>query len=237
MAIRTVIVDDEKPSREELKFLLKKFPEFEISGEFDNAFDALSFLIASPPDLVFFDINMPGFNGLSLAEVLKGTENHPLIVFITAYSDYAVKAFDVDAIDYLLKPIDGARFAKTITKVRDKFKESSKPKLKFIMCEFQRELVLFKPEDVNYFYAEKGKLYAKKGREAFLVKGMKLQEVEEKFVKDNFLRINKEYVVNLNKVAKLIPLFKGRYVVQMDNGDKLALSPHHQKEFRGRFNY
>ncbi|NCQ53493.1 MAG: response regulator, partial [Caldiserica bacterium] len=106
MAIRTVIVDDEKPSREEIKLFLKRFPNFELSGEFDNAFDALSFMVSTTVDVAFFDINMPGFDGIRLAEVLKGTENSPVIVFVTAYSEHAVKAFEVDAIDYILKPID-----------------------------------------------------------------------------------------------------------------------------------
>ncbi|MGC9124926.1 MAG: LytR/AlgR family response regulator transcription factor [Caldisericaceae bacterium] len=237
MAFKTVIVDDERPSREELKVLLSVFDEFVVVGEFDNAFDALAFLVESTPEVVFFDINMPGFNGLQLADAIRNSKNPPLVVFITAYANYAVKAFEVEAVDYLLKPIDAGRFAKTIKKIKDKLKTSEKPKLRFVVCQCNDELLLLKPEHIQYFYTNKGRLYAKKGSEAIQVKGMKLQDVEEKFKEDNFLRINKEYIINLNKVVKLSPLFKGRYIVNMENGDKLSLSPHHQKEFKEHFNF
>jgi len=237
VAIRTVIVDDEKPSREEVKLLLKKFPDFELSGEFDNAFDALSFMVSSAPDVAFFDINMPGFDGIRLAEVLKGIDNSPIIVFITAYSEHAVEAFEVNAIDYVLKPIEEGRFAKTIAKINAKVKEKAPSMLNFVICEFQGEFILLKPEDVQYFYAEKGKLLARKKSESLLVKGMNLQGAEKRFASQNFFRINKEYIINLNKISKIIPWFKGKSLIQMENGDKLPLSPHHQKEFRERFRF
>lgn len=237
MAIRTVIVDDEKPSREEIKLFLKRFPDFELSGEFDNAFDALSFMVSTTVDVAFFDINMPGFDGIRLAEVLKGTENSPVIVFVTAYSEHAVKAFEVDAVDYILKPIDEGRFIKTLAKISSKVKGKTPPNLNFVVCEFQGELILLKPEDVQYFYVEKGKLFVRKKSESLPVKGMNLQNAEKRFVSQNFFRINKEYIINLSKVSKIIPWFKGKYLIQMENGDKLPLSPHHQKEFRDRFRF
>jgi DNA-binding LytR/AlgR family response regulator len=237
LVIRTVIVDDEKPSREEIKLFLKRFPDFELSGEFDNAFDALSFMVSTTPDVAFFDINMPGFDGIRLAEVLKGTENSPVIVFVTAYSEHAVKAFEVDAIDYILKPIDEGRFIKTLAKISSKVKGKTPPNLNFVVCEFQGELILFKPEDIQYFYVEKRKLFVRKKSESLPVKGMNLQNAEKRFISQNFSRINKEYIINLSKVCKIIPWFKGKYLIQMENGDKLPLSPHHQKEFRGRFRF
>jgi DNA-binding LytR/AlgR family response regulator len=235
VAVRTVIVDDERASREEIKLLLKKFPDFELLGEFDNAFDALSFIVSSTPDVTFFDINMPGFDGIHLAEVLKGIENPPIIVFITAYSEHAVKAFEVNAADYILKPIDEGRFAKTLSRISAKVKEKAHSDLNFVVCDFHGELILIKPEEVQYFYVEKGKLFIKKKAESLSVKSMNLQGVEKRFTPQNFFRINKEYIVNLNKISKIIPWFKGKYLIQMENGDKLPLSPHHQKEFKDRF--
>jgi DNA-binding LytR/AlgR family response regulator len=237
LAIRAVIVDDEKPSREEIKLLLKKFPDFDIIGEFDNAFDALNFMASSAPDVAFFDINMPGFDGVSLAKALRGISSAPVIVFITAYSEHAVEAFEVNAIDYILKPIEEGRFAKTISKISAKVKEKVPSILNFVICEFQGELILLKSEDIQYFYIEKGKLFAKKASESLSVKGMNLQTAEKRFATQNFFRINKEYIINLNKISKIIPWFKGRYIIQMENGDKLQLSPHHQKEFREKFRF
>lgn len=234
MAIRAVIVDDEKPAREEIKFFLSKFPEFFVEREFENAFDALSYIISQPPDVVFFDINMPGFDGIHLAEALKNMEESPFIVFVTAYSEYAVRAFELEALDYILKPLEEGRFAKTVTKITLSLKERKPHGLEMIICEFQGELVLLKLDDVQYLYVDRGKLYAKKREESLPVRGMNLQQAEKNFSSANFFRINKKYLINLNKVSKIIPWFKGRYLIQMENGDKLPLSPHHQKEFRER---
>lgn len=232
MAIKTVIVDDERPSREELKFLLKKFPEFDILKEFDNGFEALSYISTVPVDVVFFDVNMPGFNGISLAEALKEIEDTPLVVFITAYSEHAIKAFELNALDYILKPVDESRFVKTVAKIKEKLKITKVGNPMFVMCEFRGEIILVKPQEINYFYVENGQPFAKKKEEALPIKGSTITELEEKFEPQGFLRINKGLIINLNKVSKIIPMFKGRYSVQMENGDILPISPHRQKEFR-----
>lgn len=237
MAIRAVIVDDEKPSREELKFLLKKLPEFEVVQEFDNAFDALAYISSNPVEVAFFDVNMPGFNGMKLAETLKSMENSPLIVFVTAYAEYAIKAFEINAIDYILKPVEEGRLLKTILKIKDKIKVSSPSNLRFILCDFRGEIVIVKPNEVVYFFVDNGKPYAKRKEDSLEVKNASISELEEKLISENFLRINKGIVINLNKIAKIIPMFRGRYVVQMEDGSKLPVSPHRQKEFRSKLKF
>lgn len=237
MDIRAIIVDDEKPAREEIKAILKKFDDVNILREFDNAIDAFNFVSKNNIDVIFLDINLPGISGIKLVEQLKEFKNFPLVVFVTAYAEYAVDAFEVDAVDYILKPVEEARIAKTVAKIRNILLSKESEKDQFVVCIENEELILLKLTDVSYFFVENGKLYAKKGKVELLVKGLNLQEAEERFSNNGFFRINKGYLINLSKVVKIIPWFKGRYIIEMDNGDKLPLSPHRQKEFREFFKF
>ncbi len=237
MALRAVIVDDEKPSREELRYFLKKLSDFELVGEFDNAFDALNFISSNSVDVAFFDINMPGFDGIKLVETLRDMERVPVIVFVTAYAEYAIKAFELNAVDYILKPIDESRFLKSVVKIKEKVKSPGEDKLKFVLCEFRGEIVIVKPQDIVYFYVERGKPFAKRKEDSLEVKNLSISEIEEKFRGDNFLRINKGLVINLNRVLKIVPMFKGKHTVYMDDGSALPVSPHRQKEFRYKLRF
>jgi len=235
--IRSIIVDDEEPAREEVKSILEKFSDIKIVGVFEDAISAFNFISNNPVDVVFLDINLPGVSGLKLADQLKEFKNFPFIVFITAYSEYAVEAFEIGAVDYILKPIEETRLAKTILKLKNFISSKSMKKDDFVVSVVNGEMLLLKLQDISYFFVEQGKLFAKKGSNEYLIKGMTLQEVEDRFKNSGFFRINKEYVINLSKVLKIIPWFKGKYTIQMDNGDKLPLSPHRQKEFREIFKF
>ncbi len=235
MAVRAIIVDDEEPAREEIKYLLSHFKDFSVEGEFDNAFDALNSILSNGADVVFFDVEIPGFNGVQLAEALKNVKNAPIVVFITAYSDYAVKAFELNALDYLLKPVDPQRFGEMIAKVREKISHRESGKIDFIVGEKKSSLFLLKPEDIIYFYSEKEKVFAKTKDGDMYCKGLTLQSAEEKLVNYHYFRVHKGYLVNVREIKKVIPWFKGKYLIEMSNGDRVPLSPHRQKEFREKF--
>ncbi|MCD6106792.1 MAG: response regulator transcription factor [Caldisericaceae bacterium] len=232
MAIRTIVVDDEKPAREEIKIFLNHFKDFEVVDECDNAFDALNAILSEVPDVVFFDIDMPGFNGIQLAETLQNVKDAPLLVFITAYSGYAVKAFELNALDYIVKPIEEKRFVCMINRIRDKMKDKKKPSLDFIIGEIKNELFLLKPQDILYLYSKKEKIFAKTDEHDMRCKSLTLQLAEDKLKKDDFFRVHKGYLINMNKVKKIIPWFKGKYLIEMNNGDRIPLSSHREKEFR-----
>ena len=232
MAVRAIVVDDEEPAREEVKFLLSHFKDFEVIGECDNAFDALSIILSKNPDVVFFDIDMPGFNGIQLAEALKNIKDAPRVVFITAYSDYAVKAFDLNALDYLVKPIDEKRFVDMINKIREEIKRKGKPSLNFIIGEMKNELFLLKPQDVLYLYTKREKVFVKTNEGDMCCRSITLQSAEDRLKKSHFFRVHKSYLINVNKAKKLIPWFKGKYLIEMENGDRIPLSSHREKEFR-----
>ena len=120
--MKTIIVDDERLARKELTNLLKDFPEVEIIDECDNVDDAIEKINTLQPDFVFLDIQMPGKDGFSLLEEL---EYAPLVVFVTAYDEYAIKAFEVNALDYLLKPIQPERLKETLEKIKNQLKDTS----------------------------------------------------------------------------------------------------------------
>ncbi len=232
MAVRTIIVDDEQPAREELRFLLSRYPDFEVIDMCDNAYEALSKILSEDPDVVFFDIEMPEFSGIQLADALRGTKDPPVIVFVTAYSEYAVKAFEVDAVDYLVKPISEERFNKTIARIRFRVRGRKGGKLDMILGEGRDGIVLLKIEEIICFCIENRKITIETPRGKFSCKNYTLKTLEAKLRDKHFFRAHKDYLINLRHVRKLIPWFKGRYVIQMDNGEKLPLSPHRQKAFR-----
>ncbi len=235
MAIRAIIVDDEEPAREEIKYLLSHFKDFELIGQFGNAFDALNAILSKQPEVVFFDVDMPGFSGIQLAESLKNTENAPLVVFITAYSEYAVKAFELDAADYLVKPIDPKRFAEMIGKVKEKIGNKKSTGFDFIIGEKESSLFLLKPDCIIYFHVKNEKVYAKTKKGEMYCKGLTLQAAENKLKEKNFFRIHKGFLINVSEIQKVIPWFKGKYLIEMSDGSKLPLSPHRQKKFREKF--
>ncbi|MEF3244569.1 MAG: LytTR family DNA-binding domain-containing protein [Caldisericaceae bacterium] len=232
MDIRAIIVDDEEPAREEIKNALQHFPEIKVIGVFDDVINAFNFISNNVVDVIFLDINMPGISGIKFVSQSKEIENFPYVVFVTAYAEYAVDAFEIGALDYILKPVDEARLAKTVIKLRGFLNSRTTTRENFIIGVSNGELIPVKLKDIDYFFVEKNKLFFKKGKDVFYVKGISLQEVEDRLKDFGFFRINKEYVINLSKISKVIPWFKGKYIIEIQNGDKLPLSPHRQKYFR-----
>src|SRR5690349_13772173 len=132
MPINTIIVDDEKPAREELAYLLKGFPEINVIGQGRNGVDAVNLIKEHSPDLVFLDVQMPGLDGFGvLKKLIDKKIPLPEIVFATAFDQYAVKAFEVNAVDYLLKPFDKKRVEKSIQRVREKLDSAGAPDQRF----------------------------------------------------------------------------------------------------------
>ncbi|MDW7672995.1 MAG: LytTR family DNA-binding domain-containing protein [Bacillota bacterium] len=129
MRLKTLIVDDEYPARQELRYILSEFDELEVVGEAANGVEAKMLVEAMDYSVLFVDIQMPGMTGLELGEVIRGLEHPPAIIFVTAYDDYAVKAFEVDAVDYLLKPFSEERVRMTIDKITKYFKRLDKLQL------------------------------------------------------------------------------------------------------------
>lgn len=222
--LKALVVDDEFPAREELVCVLEEFDNIEVAGTCEDGEEALAFLRSQPVDVVFLDIHMPDIDGISVAGQLNRLPNAPRIVFVTGYSEHAVKAFEVNAADYLLKPYTTDRVEHAVTKLMAFQREGKRPPLPQKDKEQIRQvaklpvwvngrMVLVKVEDVLFAKAD-GKrstlLHTAKGE---FQTSMPLRELEIKLGKDNFIRTHKSYLVSIEKIEEIIPWFNNTYML------------------------
>ena len=237
MKAKTLVVDDEKMARRELNYFLEKDNRFRVEAEAENGKEAVSLLEKNDYHLIFLDIKMPGFSGLDIARLLKEFKNPPEIVFTTAYDDYAVKAFELAAIDYLLKPISEERFQETLDRVWKELTEKVKKnntenKLDNFFDSFQfnnektndlckipveenERYRLLDYSEIYYFSTAENKVKVHTKKDFYLT-SLNLKELEKRLPAD-FFRIHRSYIVNLNKIREIIPWFKGKYQIVLDD--------------------
>jgi two-component system LytT family response regulator len=239
MRIKAIIVDDVELAREHVRRLLRD-DEIEIIAECENGREAVEAIGRLRPDLVFLDLQMPEVSGFDVIETV-GAAAMPTVVFITAYDEFALRAFDVNAIDYLLKPFDAERLAKAVerakrlinsrdvtggeAKLRKMLMEAKEgPRyLKRIPVKSARGTLLVLAEEIDWIGSEGHYLELHVGRDRHLIRE-KLGDLEEKLDPQSFARIHRSTIVNLNRVKSLHPLFNGDQLVILDNGQELNLS-------------
>lgn len=238
MGIRAVIIDDEAPARQELRFLLTKLEWLEIVGEAENAAEGLALILAHGPQLVFLDVQMPGRNGLDLSKELAQLPEKPQVVFTTAFDRYAIEAFEVNALDYILKPYHEARVLKAAHKARIAIEKGQglAPRL-------GREKLAVRRDEKTYLvpYDEVAAAYTD-GREILVASkysvyrsDLSLHELEDKLSAHNFFRCHRGYLVNLDKIKEVSPWFSGGYVLKLDGfSPEVPVSRKQVKEFRER---
>ncbi|PMC33766.1 DNA-binding response regulator [Bacillus sp. UMB0899] len=237
-SIKTLIVDDELYSRDELKHLLQEYPAINIIGEAESGEAAVMKSLQLQPDVVFLDVEMPKMNGMAAAKALMELKKVPLIVFATAYPQFAAEAFRYNAIDYLLKPYDEDQLQETIQRIEKKLAnndegETGKRSGK-LPVEAEGEIFYLEPADILYIYRDEKvtKLITKTGE--FETK-TPLKELESRLSVFDFFRIHKSYLVNLSYVSKLTPWFNGAYQLQIEGRDELlAVSRNYVKSLRTR---
>lgn len=199
--LRAMIVDDEAPARSELRFLLEQTGKINSITEASSVRSAIEMLMGNRIDVVFLDISMPGASGLQLAEALHKLKNPPAIVFVTAYSDHAVEAFEVDAVDYLLKPVEEARLDQAIEKVlaRAKPQTESRATIERIPVEKGGRKVLIPVDQIRYIMAKDDYscLYTEDDR---YLSTTSLAQFEVKLSDYGFFRVHRRYIVNLDCV-------------------------------------
>ncbi len=238
-SIKTIIVDDELYNRDELKFLLQSFPSIQIIGEAETGEAAIMKSIQLQPDVVFLDVEMPLMNGIEVAKALIELKNPPLIVFATAFPEFAVEAFRYDAIDYLLKPYDEDQLKETIERIerklsapiQDQIAEKSTGKL---AVDADGEIFYLEPTDILYIFRDEKitRIIAKAGE--FEVK-TPLKDLENRLSLFHFFRIHKGYLVNLKYVTRLTPWFNGAYQLKVEGRDELlSVSRNYVKALRTR---
>ncbi|WP_425061103.1 Transcriptional regulatory protein YpdB [Sporomusa carbonis] len=226
--IRVIIVDDEEPARSELRYLLEHFAEVEIVGEFSSGEEAVSAVISFNPHLVFIDIEMPGLNGIQTAEKISSTHSAPLLVFATAHEEFAVKAFDLNAVDYLLKPFSFKRVTKCIEKVRNLLASAmpANPKkrdtelsqtynLQKLAIEHNGKVTVIDTRDIVAAYCTEGQLSIHTPGKCYY-SNMPLQDLQSRLDERLFFRTHRAYLVNIEKIREIIPWFNGTYNLILD---------------------
>lgn len=209
---------DEPHSRSELIYLLEEHSQIEVAGEADSGQKGLELVLQKEPDVIFLDIEMSQMNGMEVAEHLKKVKKRPLLIFATAYPDYAAKAFRMEATDYLLKPFDEEQLEETIKRIEkillsDTMPENARKKGK-LAVEGQNRIVYLAPDTIDYLYREGRETLIHSQGQKYSTKAT-LKEVSEKLQGWPFFRIHKSYIVNLQAVEELIPWVNGAYQLKI----------------------
>ncbi|MFT4735128.1 MAG: two-component system LytT family response regulator [Algoriphagus sp.] len=225
--MRAIIIDDERLARNELKRLLEEFPRIDIVGEAANAEEAIPLIEEMNPDLLFLDIQMPGKNGFELLEALE--DKVPEVIFTTAYDEYALKAFEYNALDYIMKPIDSPRLAEAIMKIEA---EQEKAKLDEASIDSEGELSVhdqvFVKDGEKCWFVRLGKvrLFESMGNyvrlhfdneKPMILKS--LNSLEERLDAKIYFRANRKHIINLNWIDKIEPWFSGGLLVTLKAGE------------------
>ncbi len=237
MQINTIIVDDEKPAREELAYLLKGFPEINVIGQGRNGVDAVNLIKEHSPDLVFLDVQMPGLDGFGvLKKLVERKMKVPHVVFATAFDHYAVQAFDVNAVDYVLKPFDKARISKAIARARKAIetqipaaerleqlvsqlgnsKQSSTQPVK-LLVKSQQRLLLVDAEDVIWASIQDGMITVMAKDAEGVSNYHTLEELNAALESDSFWRPHRSFLVNIHHIKEVVPWFKASYMLKMSD--------------------
>ena len=237
MSINTIIVDDEKPAREELVFLLKAFPEINVIGEGKNGVEAFNLIKDHNPDLVFLDVQMPGLDGFGvLKKLVERKMKLPHVVFATAFDQYAVQAFDVNAVDYVLKPFDKARIAKAISRAKKMLETQTSTASRLeelvtqlgaarqtstqpakLLVKSQQRLLLVDADDLIFASIEDG-LISVSARDAEGSSNYRtLEDLSAALNSDSFWRPHRSYLVNIHHIKEVVPWFKSSYMLKMSD--------------------
>ncbi|MBS3956821.1 MAG: response regulator transcription factor [Clostridiales bacterium] len=214
MTLKALVVDDEAPARAELRFLLDEVGGVEVVGEASNVSEAFQLIKAIPYDVVFLDIDMPGLSGMRLAETLAGVDRQPAIVFVTAHSEHAVKAFEVSATDYLMKPVEMERLRAAIARLSPAPADGAR--VDRIPVEKSGKKLLLHVEDICYVMARDDYSYLHTDGERYL-STVSLSQLEKRLTTAGFFRVHRRYLVNLSKVREVVPMYGGTLLLTLQD--------------------
>lgn len=240
MKIRSLIVDDEALARKVLSNLLQSEPDIEVLGECADGSEALAAIRKQAPDLVFMDVEMPGLNGFATIKEV-GDELKPVFVFVTAHEKFAAQAFDAQAADYLVKPFDKERFHTAVERAKGLIEEGKAQRLgkqissllSFLKPESKRadrlvvksngRILFIRTTDVDWVEAADNYVSLHVGKESYLLRET-MNSLEGRLPAEQFVRISRSAIVNIEQIRELKPLFHGDYAVILRNDTQLTLS-------------
>jgi len=231
--MKALIVDDERLARKELAGMLEKHDKIEVIGEAANADEAETLIAEKRPDLLFLDINMPGRSGF---ELLESLDPAPQVIFVTAYDEHALKAFEVNALDYLLKPIDPERLEAAINKLQEANEDVEGQRKTLhendqIFLKDGEKCWFVTLKDVRYFESEGNYIRVRFNDQKPLVL-RSLNKLEEKLDPHVYFRANRKHIVNLRWVEKIEPWFNGGLMVKLKTGEQLEVSRRQASRFK-----
>lgn len=244
---KTIVIDDERLAREELKSLLKDYIEIDIIAEAKNGEEGVELIQSLEPDLIFLDVSMPGMTGF---EMLKKLETIPHVIFVTAYDEFALKAFEVNALDYILKPIDEQRLKEALEKLRNKEEQEFESNPDNELDRKERRLTIddrvFMKDGEKCFFVQLSdirmmesdgnyvKVYFNSSRPLIL---RSLNSFEDRLDPEHFFRANRKFIVNLNWIEKVENWFNGGLQVELKTGEKIEISRRQAIRFKEMFGF
>lgn len=248
MSISAIIVDDERLACDELAYLLKEFPDVEVVGTGKNGLEAVRMIEDLEPDLAFLDVQMPGLDGLGVIQrVREKNLPSPFFVLATAYEQYAVPAFRLETMDYLLKPVDKLRLTETIDRVRRLIQDRQKPapaeapaaqrpspqRTKLLVRSGNRNLIV-DANDVIYATIDNGLITMVTTTIEGQSNYRTIEELQSNLDPDVFWRVHRSYLVNINRIKEVIPWFKSSYQLRMEDkkGTEIPVSRVQTKRLR-----
>ena len=231
--IRALVVDDEPPARRNVALLLENDPEITIVGECGSGKDALASIRCLVPDLVFLDVQMPECDGFDVLEMLGGA-HQPVIVFITAYDQYALRAFEAGALDYLLKPFDNARFHRALERAKGKISAARPASLTDrIIVKSAGAVSFVRIAEIDWIEADDYYARLHVGSKNYMIR-RSLADLEHDLNAAMFCRAHRSAIVNLERVQELKLNSEGEYNVVLENGSEIQLSRRYRHNLRAR---
>ncbi len=228
-ALTTVVIDDEQLARDELSYLLKDFPDIDVIATGSNGIQAVDLVRKLEPELVFLDIRMPGLDGMGVVRTLREkTEELPQFIFVTAYEQHAVEAFRLEAMDYLLKPVDKTRLAATIERARRTIQERKSPEpvpakastatpRNKLMVRANSRYLIVDANEVIYATIDDGLITLVTTNFEGHSNYRTIEDLQANLDRDMFWRVHRSYLVNINRIKEVVPWFKSSYQLRMDD--------------------
>jgi two-component system LytT family response regulator len=237
--IRIIIVEDERPARDLLRTYLEAFPDMNVIGEYDNGFDGLKAINELLPDAIFLDVQMPKLTGFEMLEVM---EHQPEVIFTTAYDQFAIRAFERNAVDYLLKPFSKDRFRSAISKLKNRMESKSDAgsgetsierirqhlaqsddKLHRVVIKKSGKIHVISTADINFLEAQDDyvMIYTKEGK---FLKQQTMKYFEQHLDSQQFVRVHRSYITNITCIERIEPYEKSNFILILKDGNKVPVS-------------
>jgi two-component system LytT family response regulator/two-component system response regulator LytT len=248
--LKAVVVDDEQPAREELCFLLGHMDGIKVVGQADNGVTALTLIGDAEPHVAFLDVQMPGLTGFEVAQVLIEKRSPSHVVFVTAYDQYAIDAFDVNAVDYLLKPVEKARLELAVQRIRQRVSadpagDNGLERLVRMVADRQRQrhqlavkvndrFLLVQAEEIIFASVEGDTIHIATGQASGTSNYRTLDELQARLDPDVFWRVHRSHLVNINKIKEIVPWFSRNFMLRMRDakGSEIPVSRSQTKRLR-----